>query len=66
MLLFLPIPLKAYIFGPIILAVEYYMSKRGGTGIAHDAHFAGAIFGILFITLIDYHYLLNFFSKIVG
>lgn len=66
MLLFLPIPIKAYIFGPIILAVEYYMSKRGGTGIAHDAHFAGAIFGIVFISLVDYEYLLNFFSKIVG
>lgn len=63
-MLIFPVPLKAYIFGPLILVAEYYMSKRGGTGIAHDAHFAGAIFGIVFISLVDYEYLLNFFSKI--
>ena len=66
-LLILPgIDIPGYIFGPLILAVEYALSKRGGTGIAHDAHFAGAIFGILFITAIDYHYLLNFFKYFVS
>ena len=66
-LLLLPgIEIPAYIFGPIILAVEYGMSKRGGTGIAHEAHFAGAIFGILFITAVDYQYLLNFFKHFVS
>ena len=66
-LLLLPgIEIPAYIFGPIILAVEYGMSKRGGTGIAHDAHFAGAIFGVLFITAVDYQYLLNFFKHFVS
>ncbi|NOQ75334.1 MAG: rhomboid family intramembrane serine protease [Crocinitomix sp.] len=66
-LLLLPgIDIPGYIFGPIILAIEYAMSKKGGTGIAHDAHFAGAIFGVLFITAVDYHYLLNFFKHFVS
>ncbi|MCB0478433.1 MAG: rhomboid family intramembrane serine protease [Crocinitomicaceae bacterium] len=47
-LLFLPIMAPAYIFGAIYLAAEYFLSKQNRTGIAHDAHFAGAIFGIIF------------------
>jgi len=53
MLLFIPIPIKAYILGPIYLAVEYYSMRRGGSVIAHDAHIGGALFGILFVLLID-------------
>jgi membrane associated rhomboid family serine protease len=64
MMLFIPVPIPAYIMGPLILGIEYYMSKRGGTGIAHDAHFAGAVFGIVFMIIVDYHLLLDFFSKI--
>jgi membrane associated rhomboid family serine protease len=29
------------------------MKKKGGTGIAHDAHLMGAIFGCLFILIHD-------------
>ncbi len=66
-LLFLPIPggVPAYVFGPLILLFEYIMSKRGGTGIAHDAHISGAIFGVVFMTALDYNYLLNFFNHFV-
>jgi len=53
MLLFIPIPIKAYILGPLYLAYEYFAMKKGGSGIAHDAHIGGAIFGILFVLLID-------------
>ena len=55
MLLFIPVPIKAYILGPIYLAVEYYSMRRGGSGIAHDAHIGGALFGIFFVLLIDPH-----------
>jgi membrane associated rhomboid family serine protease len=27
--------------------------KKGNTGIAHDAHIGGAIFGILFVLMLD-------------
>lgn len=62
MLLFIPIPIKAYILGPIYLAVEYYSMRRGGSGIAHDAHIGGALFGILFVLLIDSNKGIEFLS----
>jgi membrane associated rhomboid family serine protease len=52
--LFLPgVKLPAIIYGGIILVAEYYLSKRGGTNIAHDAHIYGALYGFAFIMLID-------------
>jgi membrane associated rhomboid family serine protease len=53
MLMFIPIPIKAYVLGPVYLAIEYFSMRRGGSGIAHDAHLGGALFGILFVLLID-------------
>lgn len=52
-LLFLPIPIPAYIFGPLYLLFEFYMDKRGGSGIAHDAHIGGAIFGVIYALIIN-------------
>ena len=56
--------LPAYIFGPLMLASEYYLAKRGGTNIGHDAHISGAIFGLIFVALLDYNYYINFFKAI--
>lgn len=53
MLIFLPIPLAAWIFGGLYLAYEWYMSKRGGDGVAHDAHYFGALYGIAFTAMIE-------------
>ena len=52
-IMFFPFPIPAYIFGPIYLAIEYFSMKRGGSGIAHDAHIGGAVFGVLFVLLLD-------------
>jgi membrane associated rhomboid family serine protease len=52
-LFFIPIPIPAYLFGPLYLFFEYYSMKKGNTGIAHDAHIGGAIFGILFVLMLD-------------
>ncbi|WP_066755888.1 rhomboid family intramembrane serine protease [Crocinitomix algicola] len=61
-LLFLPIYVPAYIFGPLILVAEYFLAKRGGTGIAHDAHISGAIYGVIFMSCVDLDYLANFLN----
>jgi len=52
-IMFIPIGIPAYIFGPLYIAYEIYMDKRGNTGVAHDAHLGGAIFGILFVLIIN-------------
>ena len=52
-LLFFPIPIPAYIFGPLYLAFEYYAMRRGNTQIANDGHISGALFGILFVLLLE-------------
>jgi membrane associated rhomboid family serine protease len=63
-LFFIPVPIPAYIFGPIYLAFEYFAMKRGTTNIAHDAHIGGALFGILFVLLLNPNKGLEFFQTI--
>lgn len=58
--------IPAFIFGPLLLVFEYFLAKRGGTGIAHDAHLAGALFGVIFMTILDYHILLDFLRNFTG
>ena len=64
MLMFIPVPIPAYLFGPIYLAIEYFAMRRGGTGIAHDAHLAGALFGILYIAILDFDKVKQFLDLI--
>ncbi len=63
-LLFIPIDIPAYIMGGLYLAFETYSNKQGRTNIAHDAHIAGAIFGIVYVVLLDFNNFTNFFTKI--
>jgi membrane associated rhomboid family serine protease len=44
--LFFPVP--AIIYGALFLFYSAYMSRRGGSNVNHDAHFYGALFGVLF------------------
>lgn len=52
-LLLLPIPAPAWVFGILYLGYEWYQGQRASDGIAHDAHFAGALVGILFTSILD-------------
>lgn len=54
--MFIPVPIPAYLFGIGYLALEYFLMKKGGTGVAHDAHIGGAILGIVYILLINFEY----------
>ncbi len=63
-LLLIPIGIPAYIFGALYLAFETYSNKNGRTNIAHDAHIAGAIFGILYVIALDFDNLSRFLSQI--
>lgn len=64
--MFIPIPIPAYLFGIIFLGIEYYLGKRGQTNIGHDAHFWGAIFGIVFTLVLKPELGSLFFKQIFG
>ncbi|PAW92551.1 rhomboid family intramembrane serine protease [Mucilaginibacter sp. MD40] len=57
-LLFLPIHIPAWIFGILYLVYCHYASKHARDNINHDAHFFGAISGII-ITFALHHEVLN-------
>lgn len=59
-IMFIPIGIWGIVFGAIYLAYEYYMDKRSSDNIAHDAHFYGALFGVLFTAALDPQLVLNF------
>ena len=52
-ILFIPFPIPAYIFGPLYLLIEYFAMRNIKTGVAHDAHLGGALFGILFVLCLN-------------
>jgi|SRR5690554_48302 len=64
-LLFIPFEIPAWLFGILYLFFEYYMSKKSKSNVAHDAHFGGAIFGILYILLINFSKGTAFFEHIL-
>lgn len=67
-ILFIPFELPAFLFGGLYLIYSWYMDRRGGDHVAHDAHFYGAIFGILFTTALDPDLLLHIgsFERSIG
>ena len=48
-LIFIPIGIPAFIFGPAYLIISSVLARRGGSHINHSAHFWGAIYGMVFI-----------------
>jgi membrane associated rhomboid family serine protease len=56
-LFFIPLPIPAWIFGLLFLGVSYFLSKRQQRGqsldnIGHEAHFWGAIYGLVFTAVV--------------
>ena len=51
-LLFIPVFIPAWLFGILFLIYSWYMAKRGGDNIGHNAHFFGAIFGLVFTLIL--------------
>lgn len=51
--------------GVLYLVYSHYMSKRGQDNIGHDAHFWGAIGGMLLVTLFKPAVLTSFLAQVV-
>ncbi len=63
-IIFIPLKLPAVVLGTIYLVYSYIMSKQTRDNIAHEAHFAGAIFGIIFPLILNYKLLFRFIDII--
>jgi membrane associated rhomboid family serine protease len=63
-LMFIPIPLPAWIFGLIYLGFEIYADRQKKSNIAHDAHISGAVYGIIIIFLTNIELVLENFKSI--
>ncbi len=63
-IIFIPIRLPAYIFGLLYLAYTVYMSKRNKDNIAHEAHFVGSVFGLIFPIILNPGLIENFIFQI--
>ena len=64
-LMFIPIPIPAIIFGVLYLVYCSYASKRGLGNINHDAHFFGALSGVMITVLLVPHIVPYFFHTIM-
>jgi membrane associated rhomboid family serine protease len=47
----IPLPIPAFIFGPLYLIVSAYLAKKGRGNINHSAHIWGAVYGIVFFAI---------------
>jgi len=50
-IMFVPIPVPAWIFGICFLAYSIFASKSEGSRINHEAHIAGAVWGVVYLLL---------------
>lgn len=64
--LFLPIPIKGFIFGILYLWYSSYAARQSRDNIDHTAHIYGAVFGFLFPLIFEPSLLPAFFVEIVG
>lgn len=60
------IPMPAFLFGVLYLGISYYQAQRGADNINHDAHFYGAMFGIVFSALAIPGCLANFTEQLMN
>jgi len=58
--------LPAWVFGLLYLIYSWYMDKRKEDNVAHDAHFFGAIFGIVFMVVTDPGIVSRFIDQLIG
>lgn len=60
------IPIPGILFGVLYLFYSYRMGQKGADNIGHDAHFWGAIWGVVFPLLIKPTSFLIFFSQLLN
>ncbi|MES2269018.1 MAG: rhomboid family intramembrane serine protease [Bacteroidota bacterium] len=61
-IMFIPIPIPAWIFGILYLVYCHFASKHARDNVNHDAHFYGAVSGVI-ITFALHHNIINEFIQ---
>lgn len=61
---FIPIGIPAFVVGAAYLGYEYYMSKNSQGRIAHDAHYFGAVYGLILLLVLRPYFGLRFLELI--
>ena len=62
----LPFPIQPFIFGVLYLLYSWYMGRRRGDNINHDAHFYGALYGVIVIAALVPGVVPQFFQQVLS
>ncbi|RSK37643.1 rhomboid family intramembrane serine protease [Hymenobacter metallilatus] len=62
----LPFEIPSFIFGFLYLGYSYYMGRRRGDNINHDAHFYGALYGLILTVVLLPQVIGHFWYQIQG
>lgn len=65
-IMFIPIPVKGWVFGILYLAYSSYASKNNNDAIDHEAHFWGAVFGFVLPLVLEPSLLSRFLGLVTG
>ena len=66
MLIFIPIPVPAILYGIGYVAYSFWMDRNGRDNTNHNAHLSGAIYGVLFLLLMDARVAPYFLEKLAS
>ncbi len=62
----IPIPIPAVLYGGLFLLYSSYLAKKQNDNINHDAHFYGALSGIIITAILVPNSLVSFFEALRG
>lgn len=65
-LFFIPVEIPSPVFGILYLVYSAYMARRGRDNIGHDAHFWGAVYGVLLTIAFKPELFLFFFDELTN
>lgn len=60
------IPVPAIVFAAFYIGYSVYMDRRRSDNVNHSAHLVGALFGMLFVVVMDPRLLGNFFRQLLA
>jgi membrane associated rhomboid family serine protease len=64
MMIFIPIPIPGVLYGIGYLGWSWWADRNSMDGVNHNAHLSGAIYGMLFMLLMDGRVGLNFVERL--